>query len=329
MSATDTALTNATKLAPHFSIVSLVPAAVLIAAMALVIGATPWTGTPQWEHSFAWLATPSFAQLAAGVITVAVVALALHPLQFPLIQLLEGYWGRSRPALRLASVRIDHHRLVLESLEGHSEGTSAPPNGVDPDWNADEAARLRDRYPHEPDDVRPTRLGNVLRRYERAAGNPYGLDLVTTAPILQLVAEEGDVAYVRDQRTQLDLATAMCAVSALVAIGYTIVLLPAGWWLLLAAIPYALAYAFYRGACSVAEEYGTALYALIDLNRTALYQRLRVEPGNSLSDERDRNPNLMLILSARTDALDLDLTSPGPLDPPRPATAGTGTVEQG
>lgn len=312
MSAAETAITNASKLAPHFSVVSLVPAAVLITSISFVAGAEPWTGHPEWGQSFGSLTSPSFSQLAFGVITVVVVALALHPLQFPLIQLLEGYWGQSRPALRLASLRLEHHREILESLETTAEGSDAAMPNVDAAWRAAEAARLRVRYPHEPDDVRPTRLGNVLRRYERAAGNPYALDLVTTAPILQLVAEEDDLAYVRDQRTQLDLATAMCAVSALVAVGYTVLLLPTGWWLLIAAVPYTLAYAFYRGSCSVAEEYGTALTALMDLNRTAMYQRLRIHPGMSLSEERQRNPALMRILGDRSNAEDLPLTEPIP-----------------
>lgn len=289
--------------------------------MALVVGAAPWTGDPDWSQAGSAFASPTFAQLAGAVVVVAVLALALHPLQFSLIQLLEGYWGRNPMALALASSRVRHHRgllnqLVREATEADTwiteGGTPAKFASLDLAWWESEASRLRDRYPHEPDDVRPTRLGNVLRRYERAAGNPYGLDLVTTAPLLQLVATEGDVAYVRDQRTQLDLATSMCAVSAVLTVGYVVALFPAGWWLLLAAVPYCLTYAFYRGACAVAEEYGTALYALVDLNRTALYQRLRVVAPDSLSQERDANVSLMAALRHRSQAVNVNLTHEAP-----------------
>lgn len=325
MAAADSALASATKLAPHFSIVSLVPAAVLTVSMTLVVGARPWTGDPSWPDAFAWLATPTFSQLAGGLVLVAVVALALHPLQFPLIQLLEGYWGRSPILMSLASQRIQHHKGVKDALEMAASGVTGPdpapagvrrPAGADPAWWQSESQRLQNRYPVDPQHVLPTRLGNVLRRYEQSAGNPYGLSLITTAPMLLLVGEEADVEYVRDQRTQLDLATAMCAVCGILTLGYTVLLLPAGWWLMLAGLPYLLTYAFYRGSCSVAEEYGTALYALMDLNRTALYQRLRVDPGNSLQHERDNNPKLMAALRDRTNRADLDLT-----DPPPPATA--------
>lgn len=46
-----------------------------------------------------------------------------------------------------------------------------------------------------------------------------------------------------------------------------------GLWLLIAPLPHGLSYLFYRGAVMTAREYGTAMAALIALNRYALYDR--------------------------------------------------------
>lgn len=70
-----------------------------------------------------------------------------------------------------------------------------------------------------------------------------------------------------------------------------------GLWLLIAVALYALAWAFYRGAVVVAHHYGTAMAAVIDLNRFTLYDRLRVAQPDSTRSERARNAALNSLLN--------------------------------
>lgn len=330
MPASDT-VQAAAKAAPHFSIVSLVPSSIFGTTILIVVLAEPWKGRPDWAGAFSTLASPTLGQVAIAAVAVIVLALVLAPLQYPLIQVLEGYWGTSLPALNLASRRIRSHLKEYDelavsasiALDHHSQSTTAAnlPE-VDMHWWHDEATRLLARYPVNREDTMPTALGNVLRRYERSAGYPYGLGTVATTPHLILVGRESDVAYVRDQRTQLDLATRMTATCALLCIALTVLLLPAGWWLTLVAIPYLLAHAFYRGACSVAQEYGVALYTLVDLNRAAFYERLGLSTPTSMGQEVLRNADLMRVLRTRS-RVDLPLDFPEATSPGSVGTPGS------
>ncbi len=65
-----------------------------------------------------------------------------------------------------------------------------------------------------------------------------------------------------------------------------------GLWLFIAMLPYGLSYLFYRGAVVTAREYGTAMAALIALNRYALYDRLGVPRPSSTEEERTHNERL-------------------------------------
>jgi hypothetical protein len=65
-----------------------------------------------------------------------------------------------------------------------------------------------------------------------------------------------------------------------------------GPWVLVAGIPYALAYVSYRGAVAAAHEYGTALSTLIDLDRFRLYAELHIPLPTDTSAERRANTTL-------------------------------------
>ncbi len=161
----------------------------------------------------------------------------------------------------------------------------------------DEADRLADgypdKYPEARDEIMPTRLGNVLRRYERLAGFQYNLDAVRVIRHIALVAPRPHLDYLNDQRQLLDLSVRMCATSifaVLVAIAF---LWHHGPWLMIALIPYGLAYLSYRGAVVVAHEYGGAICTMIDLDRFAFYDYLRMPPPKSLKAEQAMNAKLV------------------------------------
>ena len=88
----------------------------------------------------------------------------------------------------------------------------------------------------------------------------------------------------------MELALRTSFLSMLASVVTLVLLWRHGWWLLVALFPYAIAYLAYRGAVAVAHEYGTALAVMVDLNRFALYDRLRVKLPTDIDEERRPQP---------------------------------------
>ena len=151
-------------------------------------------------------------------------------------------------------------------------------------------------YPSEDDDLMPTRFGNVMRRYERLAGSQYGLDAVKIIRQLALVAPPERLSFLNDQRQLLDLSIRMSATSIAGTVIAVAFLWHHGPWLLIALIPYCVAYLSYRGAIVVAHEYGAAFSAIIDLDRFALYENLRMRMPKNTKAERRMNVRLVRLL---------------------------------
>lgn len=170
---------------------------------------------------------------------------------------------------------------------------------------ADESRRLAAGYPRpnvvgtheEYDNMMPTRLGNALRKYERQAGSQYGLDAVSVIQQIAFVAPPERLAYVGDQRQLLDLSVRMSATSLVATVVAVASLWWHGPWLFLALVPYGVAYLSYRGAVVVAHEYGAAVAAMIDLDRFALYDALRMPRPKDTATERRMNAKLMKLLT--------------------------------
>ena len=211
-----------------------------------------------------------------------------------------GYhWERLR-RLDEESGRIDDQVDDLRERQNHmrkAEHERVERSIIELDSVRQEIERLRAMAPTTTGAVMPTRLGNVLRRYEWNVGKAYGIAAVPTVPYLSRVAAPGDMDYVNDQRSQLDLAVRMTIVS-FAATGLAVLFLARhGLWLLVAVVPYLAGYVAYRGAVVAAGEYGRALGVLVTLNRFDLYDRLRLEPLANTDEERRRNEVLMIFLS--------------------------------
>ena len=143
----------------------------------------------------------------------------------------------------------------------------------------------------------PTRLGNVLRRYERLAGQPYGLEAIGAASILAQVAPKVVRDYYDDMRTDMDQATSLVAAWTFVAGSSFFLLWRHGPWLIVPALATLLAYGSYRSAVAAAEGFGEALMALVSLGRWSLYDALHVELPPDSTVERDTNALLNSQLS--------------------------------
>jgi hypothetical protein len=291
----------------YFSLVSFIPSALLVAYVFALLS----SGVPYRPPNLASVVhTTSHLSLADAVaLTVLSVGLGLvlHPLQFALVQFLEGYWGAGVVAQRARSARMWWHWQRLVALRKRSSDYYYQLKQLPDDENTreriaivsqwTEADRLSSDQPDEPDLIMPTRLGNVLRYYESAAGAPYNLDAVDVMPYLARVASMDDMDYVNDQRSNLDLAVRLSLVSAIAFFLSLSLLWRYGLWLLIALVPYFLAFLSYRGAVVAADAYGRAFAAIIALNRFALYERMHLRLPLDMVEERDRNEVLGRVLA--------------------------------
>lgn len=322
MNGLSTAISDAgSAIGRYFSLVSFVPSLFLVSFTFTLIKSGALGGSGELDWAMAGDAFTHIGNLALLTLLSIALGVIVHPIQFAIVQFFEGYWGIGRLAQRARVSRISHHyrrfrflkfdcylEAIGEIQEADEHKTKeiqeadeqkvelGPKARIKLFSIADESARLLNGYPTRDDDIMPTRLGNVLRRYERLAGSQYGLDAVTAIRHVAFMAPPERIGYLNDQRQQLDLAVRMSATSiaaTLIAIGF---LWQRGPWLLIALAPYGIAYLSYRGAITAAHEYGAAVSAIMDLDRFALYDYLRMHRPKSTADERRRNAQLMRLL---------------------------------
>jgi hypothetical protein len=307
----------------YFNVVSFLPSILFVAYLFLLVRSGAWSGPVDfsgvldgdWWKSAALLSLLAFA-----------AAVVLHPLQFTLVRLLEGYWGTSPLGRDLAVLRLRYHRARvlhlarsvdaardhLEKANGEEAGpgtSRATAETIAAGVVAAEGTRQREGYPPRLEHLLPTRLGNALRSHEVSAGQVYGLNVIATFPRIALLAPQPHVDYVQDQRLQVELAVRTTVLSILAVIATVVFMCWHGWWVLLALAPYASAYLCYRGATVAAGSYGTALAVLTELNRFALYEHLRLPMPKNTADERRRNARLMGAL-AHDSSVSLDYERP-------------------
>jgi hypothetical protein len=303
-----------TAIGRYFSLVSILPSAFLVSFGYVLWASQAWHGPPDPRRVYDALSSLDLSHVAALLAATLAVGVLTHPLQFAIVQLYEGYWGRSVIARHIWQLRSSRHQACADSSRAllpvirswmHDPETTAAGRL----WLAGlraEAQRTDGAYPkktlhRDPTPLfMPTRLGNVLRRYESLAGAPFGVDAVQVVPYLALIADKEHVSYLDDQRANLDLAVRISAVAILATALSVLFLWDDGLWLVLALAPYLVGYISYRGAIVAAHGYGTALATLVALNLTTLYDRLRVARPADTATERTANQ------AALQDLLDLD-----------------------
>ena len=201
----------------YFSVISVIPCMILVAYVYLLISSGSWNHPPDWSY-----AIQSLEHLGVGGVAVLVLVgfglgLAIHPLQFAVVQFFEGYWGVSRPALRMRSERIMRYKRRFREIDERGMKASdvlvhrrTSPKSTRPWAECCSAGSLRNtsdettlflanNRPEGDKSVMPTRLGNVLRSFELSAGSQYGLDSLAVVPLLLLIAPDSHVDYVNDQ----------------------------------------------------------------------------------------------------------------------------------
>lgn len=288
----------------YFSVISVIPSSLYVIFVYTLITSGSWQHSPDWSHAF-----KSLEQLGVGGIALlALLSIALgviiHPAQFAIVQFFEGYWGNKRIAQAIRSQRILRYQIQCEDLDDKMVDASdllsllsearvtATAARTAPLSRLGEANRVRETFPRALDLVMPTRLGNVLRRAEAQAGSQYNLDAPTAVPHILLIAPPSHVDYVSDQRSQLDLAVRMTFMSALASATAVLFLWPRHFWVLVALVPYMLAYLSYRGSVVAAGLYGSALDTLINIDRFELYKQLHLKLPAETIEERETNKKL-------------------------------------
>jgi hypothetical protein len=249
----------------RFSLVSYLPTYAAALFLVLLVAAQGPSGQVTFGgalHRLNGLGAATAVLLAAAIL---VVAVAAHPLQLPLIRLLEGYWPRwAGPLSRLA---LRGQRRAFRRLADRAQVTATAPGPQQAGAALAAAWELSRRFPPEESALLPTALGNVLRAAEWTAGAPYGADTVGWWPRLYPVLGDRMREIVDDRRTQLDLAcrfSASAAVSGAVSVG---ILAGDGWWLALALAPFAVAAVAYRSGIAAGLAYGEAVRSAFDLHR--------------------------------------------------------------
>lgn len=301
---TTTALTAGSKVGRAFSVISLIPSLFLVMLMWAVIASGAVTGPPDLQKLALAFSDLSLGTAAVALLAAFAVGYVLHPIQFALTQGLEGYWGTSKLGQTLMTRGIKRNRLRQMSLHEQLRETNLALERIDyftrryPDEDpADPAVaflvaqqqlgKALGELPENSERVMATRLGNVLRRHEDLTGKAYGLPGVEVVPPLTLVANPQRNAYMSESAEQLDVAVSVCAVTSLATLLVAAATLTDGWWLLTALVPYVVCMIAYRGAISVAQSYGIAMRRLVDLDRFALYEALRLPlPSNATEETR-------------------------------------------
>lgn len=322
----DSATSALSRIGRYFSVVSILPGLLLVLNLCFLVGLLKEDpSTFSFLSGWMFLVHLHVSGWVAVVATAIVVGLLLHPFQYALTQLFEGYWGAGRLARALASSRILRHRQRAAALEAVAAETGqdwlrkahrsrpswvrAAYRGARNEFAREQLAleRLHApemdfliptyftsqatekallRYPMNHGRIMPTRLGNILRRHEDTIGSDLGLDAIAIAPFLSQVAPEKELSRVDDEGEQMDLALRLSVTFLITTICYALALAPRGPWALVALAPYVLAYVTYRGACYAAENYMTAVAVMVHLNRFSLYTALHLGLPKDVDDER-------------------------------------------
>ncbi len=286
MSLGDTAKTARELLGGRMFLVGFLPTFAAGAVLGLLARARV-PGGLRFADAWRAVTTMTVGQAVAGLLAL----IALHPLQLPMVRLLEGYWPR------WATPLADYGRWRQERRRRKLMIASTPPDTDDHRaiQRAGQAGELlRSAFPLG-DRLLPTALGNALTAAESRAGREYGFDGIVAWPRLYPLLAEPVRAVVDDRRDSLDVAARFSVTMLAAAVLSVPVLAGTGWWLLLALVPLAMSRIAYRGAVAAAVGYGESVRVAFDLHRFDLLRALHLPLPATHEIERARNEHLCLM----------------------------------
>jgi hypothetical protein len=277
------------KLGARFLLVTLLPNTAFATLIAVLVMSGAPDSRPSWERLMASLSDLSIAGIALISASVVILSMIIHPLNYLLIQIMEGYWSALPFGAAIERAAIQHGEKYRDDLldleeQGHDVST--------------ELAAL----PDQPHAVRPTRLGNVLTAGEFRAGERYGYGTAEVLPHLLHVAGDSVRAQVTEARNQLDIAARLCGLSLLAVPVTTFLLFRHDVWLFVSIGSYAFAWLSYRAAIEGARRFGNELSVAFDLHHLNVWDAMFLaRPDNLEVESTDRAPLLNTLLSGRDD----------------------------
>ncbi|WP_250035211.1 hypothetical protein [Paractinoplanes maris] len=268
------------RLGTRFLIVTLFPNFAFVVFLGAVVVAGAPGDRPDWHRIDDRLQDMSLVSVVLLTVAVLVASVALHPLNYAIVQLMEGYWQGlpfGAELERVASERGGRYRQALRDRfqEGGTVGS------------------LLYWLPAVGNPVRPTTLGNVLFAGEVRAGARYGYVTEFVLPRLVPLLSDQMRAHLGDARNQLDAAARLCSLSLVSVPVTTLLLIRYDVWLLVPVACYLFAWASYRSSVSAARRFGNELAVAFDLHHLALWDALSLERPADLENEYEvRGPLL-------------------------------------
>jgi len=220
---------------------------------------------------------------------VLVITGILYNLNIPIIRLYEGYpWKKSGVGWLFAWPKKKRFREVIplrkavRYLRPRLPASCSLPDELREQQNA-LALFINSELPDSEELVLPTRLGNVIRCFERYSSVAYGMDAIVFWPRLVAKIDSGFAATIDEAKTSLDFminSSFLCAISGLLALVLGI-LGPApfsdgfvGRWGWRFVLFFGLAILFYTFAIGRAKAWGQQVKSAFDLYRFDLLKAL-------------------------------------------------------
>lgn len=276
--------------------VTVLPTVLLVMVVGCLLAAGAPKSSPSYEVALDAFHRMSLRDMVGLAVLVAVLSVALHPLQTPLIQLLEGYWLRLPMGEEIYVLGVERHRKAWAEDRAVMREYSRDHQSVP--YRAVSAARFAsDWRPRNPQHLLPTTLGNTLRAGEERAASRYGMQTHIVVPRLMPLLDEQHRERLADGRNQLDAAARLCVVSLICVPVSLLLLLPTVSWLYIPLVFFFLAWGAYQSAVSAARTYCNNLAAAVDLHHLQLWRALALAVPTDLGDEQLRAKMLSRFLS--------------------------------
>ena len=236
-----------------------------------------------WKPASTWFSQQpeplQIALLVAGFCLIAASAFVVQRFDLPVLRFLEGYWHPwLRPLRRWLiakevkrSQRISDRWQKLARLDPAQFTAEQRDEFVQLDW--------QQIHLPLPNQLMPTRLGNILRAAEQRPLERYGLDAIVCWSRLWLLLPDAVKKDLQEARADLNTAARVWLWSLLF-----IVWAIWAWWAAPVGIISAL-FAYYW-ALDAASNYGELIEATFDLHRHLLYQSLRWNLPPDPNEER-------------------------------------------
>lgn len=142
----------------------------------------------------------------------------------------------------------------------------------------------------QPEQVMPTRLGNILKNSERYPNDRYGLDSIVIWPRLYHLFPDRFIQIIAEAKSSVDfmlVISTLSSIFALISSVYLLIVKASGWLFLLCFWGgLTIAWFAYRGALASAVLYTQQIKTGFDLYRQELFKQMHLKLPDNLKAEK-------------------------------------------